>query len=647
MSEMDERQRIIDLLPEPTFILDSKFQIIATNSAAQEIFNNSFCIGESLLHYCDENKQQQFADYLHKCIRTTSKLIGAFFPDKRDGLDAFICHGALCNTHSKHVLLRMKSKSTAASKFIALSSKVEELNHEVKRRLVAESNARQQAVWFKVTLESIQDAVISTDTSGCISFMNKTAESLCGFSKAETTAKEISSVIKFIDFSNGQSISNPVDTLLESDLCTPDSVDYGLVRKDGTQIPVEVSASYILSESQLVGAILVFRDMTEKRQLKNQLLDRAEKLALENDRKNFFLSMLAHELRNPLASISNAVELLHLQNEIEPTDVTYSYHVLNRQVGHVTRLIDDLLDVSRLTSKKMRIVKQHTNFSKLCETAREDMAHLFSEAGIVINSRIHPGLFSYVDPVRMTQVIQNLLSNAVRYNNKGGRVWFSVFSERNRAMVQVSDNGIGMTGATISTIFEPFSQAEQDLDRDKGGLGLGLSIVKGLVALHDGTIDVTSDGMSKGCTFTVSLPLSKAQWDETANEETPTTKDAVRKIKILIIEDDDDAGETLQHILETLGYDTHLTTTGRKGIEAASTFIPNLIICDIGLPDLNGFQVATHIRQLNLPVKPYITALSGYDSDEVLEKARLSGFDNHLSKPASLERIQQVLLLVK
>jgi PAS domain S-box-containing protein len=368
----------------------------------------------------------------------------------------------------------------------------------------------------------------------------------------------------------------------------------------------------------------------------------AEEALREADRrKNEFLAMLSHELRNPLAPIKNCLYILERAAPGGP-QARRAQDVVARQVEHMTRLIDDLLDVTRISRGKIRLQRERVDLCALVHRAAEDHRSVFEASGIRLETRTCEGpLHASGDPTRLAQVIGNLLSNAAKFTPRGGRVELSLTSEEGTATIRVRDDGGGISREVLDRLFQPFVQARATLDRSEGGLGLGLALVKGLAELHGGRVSARSEGPGTGAEFTVNLPLEQAG---APRLEVGPRRSSARKVRrVLVIEDNADAAETLKEVLELNGHEVQTASTGQEGIEAAHAFHPDVVLCDIGLPGMDGFEVARRMRaDPELRAVPLI-ALSGYTGPEDLARAKEAGFDRHLAKPPEIAALESAL----
>jgi PAS domain S-box-containing protein len=359
-------------------------------------------------------------------------------------------------------------------------------------------------------------------------------------------------------------------------------------------------------------------------------------------RKDEFLAMLSHELRNPLAPIRNAVSVLRLRGADAET-VAWARDVLERQSGHLTRLVDDLLDASRITRTKVRLRRERVDLAGLVRATCDDHRADLGAAGLALEVEAQPGpVWVAGDRTRLAQVLGNLLANAAKFTDRGGRVTVRLTAADGRAEVAVSDTGVGIEPAMLPRLFEPFSQADRSLERSKGGLGLGLALVKGLVELHGGEARAASDGAGRGATFTFWLPLAAEGWAEEAGTQAGGAAVGPRR-RVLIVEDNSDAADSLRMLLELAGHEVAVAYTGADGLEAARARRPDVVLCDLGLPGLSGFEVARALRQGADTSGLRLIAVSGYGRDEDQRRARAAGFDEVLVKPVDLSVLGRLL----
>jgi PAS domain S-box-containing protein len=381
-------------------------------------------------------------------------------------------------------------------------------------------------------------------------------------------------------------------------------------------------------------------DIIERAQNEEALRSANAQLSEADRRKNEFLAVLSHELRNPLAPIANSLYVL----EHAPAggeQANRAKQVIGRQVGQLTSLVNDLLDVTRITRNKIQLQKERLELCEVVRRTAEDNRSLFERAEVRLELAPAPRVVPVIaDRTRVSQIVGNLLQNAAKFTLKGGCTRVSVAVEANAAVLRVTDDGVGMAGETLAGLFQPFIQADHTLDRSKGGLGLGLALVKGLVELHGGGVSAHSDGLGKGTEFVVRLPLDTGAALEPA---TIRNHEATIRRRILIIEDNVDAAESLRAALELNLHEVVMAHDGPEGLAKARAFKPEVVLCDIGLPKMDGFEVARAFRADERLKGAFLVALSGYALPEDLQRAAEAGFQHHLAKPPSMEMLAHLL----
>ncbi len=376
----------------------------------------------------------------------------------------------------------------------------------------------------------------------------------------------------------------------------------------------------------------------------NDISSRVEAVTLREAarRKDDFLALLSHELRNPLTPIVGCVRLL--ERTVQGGEkVTHALAVLDRQTRQLSKLVDDLLDITRLARGKVQLQPEPLDLNELVQTVVEDHRTMFEDQGVaVVLEPPRAPVPVKVDRARLVQVTGNLLQNAAKFTARGGRARVSVAEDAasGQAVLEVTDTGVGMTPDMLARVFEPFAQAESSMARSRGGLGLGLTLVRALVELHGGTVRAHSAGLETGTTIVVSLPLDRP--DERPSDETRSSV-AAPKRKLLVIEDNVDAAEMLQQVLELEGHDVAVAHSGPDGLAQMRRIHPDVVICDLGLPGMSGYDVAREVRKDASLVGTFLVALSGYSQPEDVERAMEAGFDRHLAKPPKLEQIESLL----
>lgn len=391
-------------------------------------------------------------------------------------------------------------------------------------------------------------------------------------------------------------------------------------------------------------AVSLASEMARRTGLALENIRLVEKIREADRRKDEFLGMLAHELRNPLGPISNAVHLLQMIGPKE-SRLEQLRDIMERQVTHMARMIDDLLDATRLARGKILLRKERCDLGRIIRQTAEDYRSVFDASGLELQMHV-PDFPVWVegDSTRLVQVIGNLLHNAHKFTNPGGTVTVRLQWEEgaSASVITVTDTGIGIEPRMLPCVFDVFRQAEQGLDRARGGLGLGLALVKGLVELHCGTVTAVSEGLGKGAEFRIQLPVSVCGAEDIPGVPVIPIPDG-EKYRILVIEDNRDTAESARLLLSLEGYDVRTAHNGRIGLEVARDFTPQIVLCDIGLPGMDGYEVARTIRRDVSLSSAYVIALTGYGRDEDQRQAQEAGFDLHLTKPIDYSNLRRVL----
>jgi len=623
-----------------------------------------------------------------------------------------------------------------------------------------EQSLRYQREELQVTLASIGDAVVVTDNSGVVTFLNPVAEALTGWQQQEAVGQPLETVFRIVNEATRQPIENPVSKVLQQGVTVGLANHTVLLAKDGREIPIDNSGAPIRSsEGAMAGVVLVFRDVTERRRalearlhlaaivessadaIISKALDgtivswnqgaqrlyqytaeevvgrpisilipanapdelpaimgrlrqgeriehfetvrvrkdgqrvevsvsispirnadgqvvaasaiardiserrRVDQLVEADRLKDEFLAMLAHELRNPLAPIPNAIQVLE---DFSPADadLQWARDVIERQVRHMTRLVDDLLDVSRINRGKITLQKERLKLAQVVADAVEiARPHIEARRHQLTVSEPPDPLWLDGDSTRLTQVVANLVNNAAKYMQPGGHIWLTVEKEGEEAVVRVRDTGIGIAPEKLSDIFGLFTQLDRSLDRSQGGLGIGLTLARRLVEMHGGSIHARSDGPGQGSEFVVRLPtLGQIKEVRETSEPSSPALAAPPSRRILIADDNEDFAEMTARLLRRKGgHEVTVVYDGLTALEAAQTFRPDVAFLDIGLPGMNGYELAQRLRQLPGCESVLLVALTGYGQEEDRRRALAAGFDEHLTKPVRYDTLQRLL----
>jgi CheY-like chemotaxis protein len=356
---------------------------------------------------------------------------------------------------------------------------------------------------------------------------------------------------------------------------------------------------------------------------------------------------LAHELRNPLAPLRNAVELLR-RADGDAALMEKARSMMERQVGQMVRLVDDLLDISRISRGKIQLRKERVELAAVVRSAVEAARPLVEAQAHELTVTLPPQpIYLDADPTRLAQVFSNLLTNAAKYTEKGGHVWLTAERQGGEVVASVRDTGIGIAADYLPHVFEMFSQAAPALERSQGGLGVGLALVRGLVELHGGTIEARSSGPGLGSEFIVRLPVVERLF-QAAQEPSGDGQErrAVPKCRILVVDDNRDATDSLAVMLRLAGHDTHTAYDGLEGLQAAAAFRPDVVLLDIGLPKMSGYEAARRIREQPWGKGMALIAVTGWGQDEDRRRALEAGFDHHLTKPVEASALEKLLALI-
>ena len=383
------------------------------------------------------------------------------------------------------------------------------------------------------------------------------------------------------------------------------------------------------------------RDITDRKAAEQSIQEQAARLAASDRAKDDFLATLSHELRNPLAPLRNSIALLR-RGGLEGDKLAKIHGIMERQVNHLVRLVDDLLEVSRISRGVLSLRTEHVELAAVVKTAVETSNPLIQSAGHKLVLDIPPDpLWVEGDPVRLAQVLSNLLNNAASYTDAGGTITVKVERESDKVCVRVKDSGIGIEPGAISHMFEMFSRGNRDSARNQGGLGIGLALARRLTELHQGTLEAHSEGQGKGAEFTICLPLAKTHHSDLPDTKTGDVR--LDKTRVLVVDDNVDAGDTLAVILDMLGAEVRVARNGAEALQTFTAYKPSVVLLDIGMPGMNGYEVAQAIRSRFASHPSILVALTGWGQEDDRRRASEAGFDHHLLKPAEIDALQKLL----
>jgi len=369
----------------------------------------------------------------------------------------------------------------------------------------------------------------------------------------------------------------------------------------------------------------------------------SERLRDSDRRKDEFLATLAHELRNPLAPIRNALQIIHLSGNNGPA-VDQARRMMERQLSQMVRLIDDLLDVSRISRGKLDLRKERIELSAVIKSAVDTAQPLIDAAGHELTLSLLPEpIYLDADPVRLAQIFSNLLNNAAKYMDRGGRIWLTTAREGKEVVVSVRDAGIGIPEDAMPAIFDMFAQVDRSLEKSQGGLGIGLTLVKQLLEMHGGRIEARSEGQGKGAEFIARLPIATVEPLRQAVNDAGERGVTAGTCRILVADDNRDAAESMSMVLRLMGNEVRTVNDGIKAVEEAEAFRPDMVLLDIGMPRLNGYDAARRIRAERWGKAILVVAMTGWGQDEDKRRASEAGFDQHFTKPVNPADLEQLI----
>ena len=522
---------------------------------------------------------------------------------------------------------------------------------DISKRKRAEEAERQQREWLRVTLTSIGDAVIATDTAARVTFLNPVAASLTGWTPEQATGKPIAAVFPVINEKTRQGADDVVAQVLRDKRVVALANDTVLVTKDGGEVPVEDSAAPILDAAgNIVGVVLVFHDVTAKRRIQEELraakdsAERAKAAAEQANRaKDHFLAVLSHELRTPLTPVVMGVSMLQGRPDLDPA-VHEMLEMVRRNIAMEAGLIDDLLDVTRIAHGKIKLHRSPVELSTVIQRAVEVCKPDIEARGLDFGVDMGAPYWVDADVSRLQQVLWNLLKNAIKFTPRSGCVGIRCRPEDGHVIIEVNDSGIGIEAEGLPRVFNAFEQTELSVGRHFGGLGLGLAISKALVEMHGGTISAHSEGRDQGATFRVRLPLCAPLGQAESPPSSIHRERAIRPLRILLVEDHGVTAKMMRMVLTAEGHTVEMAGDVATALQLADQHAFDLLVSDLGLPDGTGHDLLRELRFRGHKF-PGI-ALSGYGQEDDIQRSRQVGFAAHLTKPASRETVVEAVASV-
>ena len=545
----------------------------------------------------------------------------------------------------------------------ALISVMAENLHQARRRTEeSEARGREQGEKLRVTLASIGDAVIATDAEGRVTFMNHIAELLTGWRHENASMRPLADVFNIINEQKRQTVENPAPQMMREGQIVSSASHTALTARDGTERPIDYSEAPIKdAKGKTVGAVLVFRDITKRKQEeeeRSRLLasERAARREAEevSRLKDEFLATVSHELRTPLISINGWTQLLR-EGRISGEQAERALESIERNAKSQTQLVNDLLDVSRIITGKMRLDVGPLRLGSVIEAAVESVRPSAEAKDIRLSVLLNPAVDTISgDAERLQQAVWNLLSNAIRFTQKGGRVQVRLERVDSHVEITVADNGRGIKPEFLPHVFDRFRQEEGGTDRQHGGLGLGLAIVRQLVELHGGTVHADSAGLGQGATFTITLPAIPVRMaapdrkrEAGHGRATPPKKlPSIRGARVLLVDDDADGRELVEAMLDQGDAETRMAGSAAEALAMLDEWRPDALISDIGMPGEDGYALIEKLRarerERGERLLPAI-ALTAYVRTEDRLRALSAGYQSHVSKPVEVAELLTVI----
>jgi PAS domain S-box-containing protein len=500
---------------------------------------------------------------------------------------------------------------------------------------------------LSLILESAGDGIYEMDPDGRCTFVNSSGAKMLGYNRDELLGRSLHDAIHH-HRTDGTPYALEDCPIFKATLNgQPDRIDDEVFwQKDGRSVVVSYAVFPIKSSAARHGAVVTFTDMTDRKRNEEALRRLAAELSEADRRKSEFIATLAHELRNPLVPVRTGLQIIRKTGD-DPAAIARVREMMERHVGQMVHLINDLLDIARVTSGKLELKKERVEFQGVLSMAIEASGPIIGNARqtLTVDMRSTPLLLN-ADPTRLAQIFTNLLNNASKYTPAEGRITVLVRSSETDVTVEIADTGIGMDQQSLEPIFEMFTKVGPDPGGATAGLGIGLNLVRRLVELHAGRVVARSAGIGKGSSFIITLPLAPSIDQVAGVQEVPGSEARPgESLRAMVVDDNRDAAASLSMLLEAEHHTTLVANGGREALRLITAFRPDIVFLDIGMPDMSGYEVARAIRQKPELGNPVLVALTGWGGAEDRLQAKKAGFDEHLTKPADLSTIEQLLSL--
>ena len=648
----DDLETLLRVLPEATLLVTADGVIQSVNPAARRLLGPVAGPGARLSEHVTDPDAVAVA--LRSWSGSRQLLPAALTLRGVAGVILLRCDGGVIRPRTDAapalLLVRCRTKDAATSQFRELTDRIDALTREVVRRRQAEREAAAQREWLEVTLTSIGDGVIATDRAGTVTFLNPAAERYTGWTQARAIGRRLGEVFVIVNEQSREVVENPVDRVIRQGVVVGLANHTLLVRPDGSELAIADSAAPIRDAGgDLIGVVLVFQDETTRRRneaTRIELLERerdARKRAEDASRmKDEFLATVSHELRTPLNAILGWAEMLLDEQDVDG-EVARGIAVIARNARTQVRLIDELLDVARITSGRIRLILERIDVTELLMNAIDAVSHAAAVKRITLETEgLDAPLIIVGDATRLQQATWNLLTNAIKFSPEGERVRLVLKRSGSMAEIRVEDCGIGLEQGESAHVFEPFWQREPHRVGADRGLGLGLAIVQRIAEAHGGTVDATSEGIGKGATFRIQLPIRAVVASaEDAEEGAQVARRGSRTrelagLRVLVVEDEADSREVLEMLLRARGAEVSSAPDASAALDVLDRWRPDVIVSDIAMPGMDGYELMRAVRarpRARGGLVPAV-ALTAFAGDLHKRMAEAAGFQRHLAKPA-------------
>jgi PAS domain S-box-containing protein len=600
------------------FMLDPQGRVASWNAGAQKIkgYSRDEIVGHHFsTFYTPEAVRAGWPDEELRLARLNGRLEDESWRVRKDGT-RFWANVVITTLYTPSGELRGFAKVT----------------RDLTERRRHEQNLQESEERFRSLVHGVKDyAIFMLDPQGQVKSWNTGGEAIHGYAAADVIGRHFSMFNTAADVRVGKPMQELSTALRDGRVET----EGWRVRRNGATFWAHVTITPVYSVGgELGGFANVVRDLTEQKRL--------AEVESSSMRMKEFLAMLAHELRNPLAPMRNAVSIMQLQ-QLEHPSLQTCRDVIDRQLTHLTRLVDDLLDIGRISTGKVLLKKTPQSLREIVSLSIEAVRPLVEDRQHTLNVVLPDAAIQVLaDRTRLVQALQNLLTNAAKYTDHGGHIGVKVRTEGAQVITEISDNGRGVAPEALERIFNLFVQEGSSTLAGESGLGIGLTLARSLVDMHGGSLSAASEGLGKGMTFTLRLPMV-VQEPATGGDTVPGALTAGPTYRIMVIEDNHDAADSLVATLELMGHDARAVYDGVLALHDALSFQPQVVFLDLNMPRLNGFKVLQRLRDLPSLRSAYVIAMTGYGRKDDIQRSLDAGFDAHLTKPASMEQIRKAI----